>query len=157
MDRIDKQIADIVQRDGRKSSAEIAEAVGVSVSTANERVRRLASAGVIEAWRAVLDPSRVGAGLCGFMLVDMAYKGEEEAKAALAERPEVQELHHISGAHSYLVKVRVADTNALQRFLQERVKPLKAVQRTETIFVLETVKETTEVLIADLSEDGRRT
>ncbi len=154
MDAIDRQIARIIQREGRTSSAEIAEMVGVSVSTANERVRRLASTGVIKAWRAVLDPYRVGAGLCGFMMVDMAYNGEEEAKAALAERPEVQELHHVSGPHSYLLKVRVADTSALQKFLQEHVKPLKAVQRTETIVVLETGKETTEVLIVDPRGDG---
>jgi Lrp/AsnC family leucine-responsive transcriptional regulator len=154
MDAIDRQIARIIQREGRTSSGEIAERVGVSVSTANERVRRLASTGVIKAWRAVLDPSRLGAGLCGFMMVDMAYTGEEEAKAALAERPEVQELHHVSGPHSYLLKVRVADTSALQKFLQEHVKPLKAVQRTETIVVLETVKETTEMLIVDPRGDG---
>ena len=149
MDSLDRKICEIVQTDGRSSSAEIAAAVGVSVSTANERVRKLAASGVVTAWRGVLDPLKVGAGLCGFALVDMAYDGEEEAKAALMRRPEVQELHHISGAHSYLMKVRVADTAAMQRFLQEVVKPLKAVQRTETIFVLETVKETTEVLIAE--------
>ncbi len=148
MDDIDRKICGIVQRNGRASSAEIAEAVGVSVSTANERVRRLAATGVISAWRGVLDPQRVGAGLCGFVLIDMAYIGEAEAAAALRARPEVLELHHISGPHSYLAKVRVSDTAAMQRFLQDVVKPLKAVQRTETIFTLDTLKETTELLIA---------
>lgn len=155
MDKNDRQIAEILQQDGRRSSAEIAEAVGLSVSTANERVRRLVATGVVTAWRAVLDPVRVGAGLCGFVLVDMAYDGEEEAKLVLARCPEVQEMQHISGAHSYLLKVRVADTRAMQRFLQEVVKPLRAVQRTETAFVLETVKETTEVLVARPSADGK--
>lgn len=149
MDIIDRKIANLTQNDGRRSSAEIAAAVGVSVSTANDRVRRLAAKGVITAWRAVLDPRSVGAGLCCFLLVDMAYAGEEEARSALVARPEVQEMHHISGAHSYLLKVRVADTHAMQRFLQDHVKPLAAVQRTETIFVLDSVKETTEVLISD--------
>jgi len=148
MDNIDRKICGIIQRDGRKSSAEIAEVVGVSVSTANERVRRLASTGVITAWRGVLDPVQAGAGLCGFILLDMAYEGEAEAIEVLEQRQEIQELHHISGAHSYLAKIRVADTAALQDFLQTIVKPLAAVQRTETIFVLDTVKETTEVVIA---------
>lgn len=147
MDEIDRKICGLVQKDGRRSSAEIAEAVGVSVSTANERVRRLAASGVISAWRGVLDPVRVGAGLCGYVLIDMSFDGEAEAAEALAARPEVLELHHISGPHSYLAKVRVADTRAMQKFLQDVLKPLKAVQRTETIFTLDTVKETTEVLI----------
>ncbi len=150
---MDRKIAGLVQRKGRSSSAEIAEAVGLSVSTANERVRRLQARGVITAWRAVLDPKRAGAGLCGFVFLDMDYDGEAEAKAALTRCPEVQELHHVSGARSYLMKLRLADTDAMQAFLQDRVKPLKAVTRTETLFVLETVKETTEVLIAEPSGD----
>ncbi|MDJ0893908.1 MAG: Lrp/AsnC family transcriptional regulator [Alphaproteobacteria bacterium] len=156
MDEIDRHISDLVQRNGRASSAEIAGAVGVSVSTANERVRRLAASGVIRAWRGVLDPDRVGAGLCSFMLVDVSYEGEEAVKAALSACPEVQEMHHVSGAHSYLLKVRLTDTHALQAFLQDKVKPLNGVERTETILVLETIKETTEVLIGGGAVDGEK-
>lgn len=148
MDTIDKKICELVQRDGKASSAVLAEAVGLSVSAANERLRRLDAAGVIRAWRGVLDPARVGAGLCAFVLVDMSFAGEAEAAAALTARAEVQELHHISGAHSYMMKVRVADMPAMQRFLAEVVKPLAAVTRTETIFALATVKETSEVAVA---------
>ncbi len=154
MDQIDKKIADLLQVNGRRSSAEIAEEVGLSVSSANERVRRLSGQGIVKAWRAVLDAERVGAKLCGFVLIDMSYEGEEEAKQAIAACPEVQELHHISGAHSYLMKFRVADTGKLQRFLQDKVKPLKAVQRTETLIVLETAKETSAVVIAEPGERG---
>lgn len=148
MDQIDRMICEIVQRDGRTSSATIAEAVGLPVSTANDRLRRLDTNKVISSWRGILDPARVGAELCAFLLVDMTFDGEAVAVEALRSRREVLELHHISGAHSYLVKIRVADMAAVQRFLGEVVKPLSAVQRTETIFALETLKETTEILIA---------
>ncbi len=148
MDDIDRKICEIIQRNGRASSAEIAAAVGVSVSTANERVRRLASNGVIAAWRGVLDPERVGAPFCSFMLIDMTYDGEDAAVEALRARPEVMELHHVSGKHSYLAKIRVADTVALQNFLQEIVKPLAGVERTETIISLQTIKETSELPMA---------
>lgn len=148
MDSIDQKICEILQRDGRASSASLAEAVGLSVSSANERVRRLESSGVIQEWRAALDPNRVGAGLCAFLLIDMAYEGEAAAAEALAVRPEIMELHHISGAHSYLAKVRVADMAAMQRLLTDVVKPLAAVTRTETFFALESVKETSAMLVA---------
>lgn len=155
MDQIDRQIAFIVQADGRASSAEIAGAVGVSVSTANERVRRLAATGVIKNWRAVLDPVKAGLGICAFIFVDVGYEREDETKIALTAHPEIQEIHHISGARSYLLKIRVADTNALQLFLQQHIKSLQAVARTETIIVLETVKETTELQIDQLSDDQK--
>lgn len=149
MDAIDRKIANIVQKNGRSSSAEIAEAVGVSVSTANERVRRLAASGIIKGWHAQLSPSRVGANLCALILIDVDYDGEKETTSQLASFDEIQEIHHISGAHSYMVKIRVADTNALQKFLNTKVKPLKAISRTESFIVLDTVKETSAVLIGE--------
>lgn len=150
MDTIDRKICDIVQKNGRASSAEIAQAVGVSVSTANDRVRRLASLGVVQGWSGQLNPEKVGAGLCAFVLIDTAYQGEAEACDLIAKRPEVMELHHISGSHSYLVKIRVENTHALQRFLAEILKPISAIRKTETIISLEAKKETGEVLVSGI-------
>nr|WP_301951095.1 Lrp/AsnC family transcriptional regulator [Roseovarius sp. EL26] len=153
MDGVDKKISRLIQSDGRISSAQIAEAVGVSVSTANERLRRLVAQGIVKEWRGVLDPDKVGAALCVFVFVDVSYEGEAEACAALIQFPEVLELHHISGPHSYLMKVRVQNTTALQQFMQTCVKPLKAVLKTETILSLEAQKETTAVKISPQSDE----
>ena len=148
MDNIDKKISNLIQKNGRLSSAEIAAAVGVSVSTANERVRRLTSTGIVQDWRAVLNPKNVGASLCALIMIDVNYEGEADTTKSLSSFKEIQEIHHISGAHSYLLKIRVTDTDALQKFLSEKIKPLKGVTSTESFIVLDTVKETTEVLIS---------
>ena len=148
MDGIDRKIAELIQRDGRLSSAEVGKAVGLSTSTANERIRKLTAAGVIKGWRALLDPERAGASLCALLFVDVTYEGEAGFREAMAGLPEVQEAHHVSGPHSYLLKLRLADTRALQHFLQTKLKPLPGVTGTETLVVLDTVKETTEVLLA---------
>ena len=153
MDEIDRKISSLVQADGRASSADIAGAVGVSLSTANERLRRLVASGVIRQWRGVLDPQRAGAGLCAYVFLDVGYDGEEALCQMLRDQPEVQELHHISGPHSYLMKLRLRDTEALQAFLQDVVKPQAAVQRTETILSLSTLKETTVVKVMPPSGD----
>ncbi|HIP22556.1 MAG TPA: Lrp/AsnC family transcriptional regulator [Rhodobacteraceae bacterium] len=147
MDDIDRKIAEILQTDSRTPASTLAKATGTSVSTANERVRRMQANGTINAFRAVLNPEAAGASLCAFILIDMAFEGEDLAKYALQARPEVQELHHISGGHSYMAKIRVANTAAMQAFLQEVVKPLKAVLRTESMIVLDTAKETTAIKI----------
>jgi Lrp/AsnC family transcriptional regulator, leucine-responsive regulatory protein len=148
MDEVDRKILNIIQTDSRKSCTEIAKAVGVSVSTANERVRKLTASGHVKAWHAVLEPEKVGAGLCAFLLLDMDYTGEAKACAALTILDEVQELHHISGAHSYMMKVRVADTQALQTLVSEEIKPLAGVLRTESMLVLSTEKETPKMRIS---------
>lgn len=147
MDQIDRKICGILQSSGRTSSADLAEATGLSLSAANERVRRLASNGTITGWQARLDPDAFGLGLCAFMLIDMTFDGEADTVAALTAQPEVQELHHISGPHSYLMKLRVADTKALQTFLSQVVKPLPGIVRTETIITLDTAKETAAIAI----------
>ena len=96
MDDIDKKISNLIQKNGRLSSAEIAAAVGVSVSTANERVRRLTSSGIVKDWRAVLNPKNVGASLCALIMVDVNYEGEVETTETLSTFKEIQEIHHIS-------------------------------------------------------------
>lgn len=110
----------------------------------------MASSGEIRGWHAHLDPGAAGAELCCFVLVDMSYEGEAEACAALMAHDEVMELHHISGAHSYMMKLRTRDTAALQAFLAAHVKPLPAVVRTETLISLEALKESSVMPIAGL-------
>ncbi|MBR9653096.1 Lrp/AsnC family transcriptional regulator [Thalassovita aquimarina] len=142
IDAIDRKICALLQDNARASSTEVAQAVSLSVSAANERIRRLSSSGAIRGWHASLSPDLFGASFCAFVLIDMDFDGEAEAVAELSARQEVQELHHVSGPHSYLMKLRLADTKALQSFLTEVVKPLPAVSRTETIIALDTAKET---------------
>jgi len=57
----------------------------------------------------------------------------------------VLECHHVTGGWNYLLKVRVADTRALEGFLASVLKQVKGLQRTETLIVLSSPKETTEL------------
>lgn len=146
MDAIDRKVICLLQTDNRLSNAEIGVAVGLSVSAANERVRRLNSSGVIRGNRAVIDPERVDLPLCALVFIDLApHPDEARFRAGIVARPEVQEVHQVAGAHCYLIKVRSAGTRALQRFLSEHVSSQPDVLRTETIIVLETIKETSEL------------
>ncbi|MCG7493536.1 Lrp/AsnC family transcriptional regulator [Thalassobius sp. Cn5-15] len=142
MDNFDRKICAILQTDARRSSTDVATHVGLSVSATNDRIRRLQREGIITHWQARLDPQAFQAALCAFVLLDLSYDGEAAAVATLTAHDAVQELHHISGPHSYLMKLRLADTAALQRFLNEVVKPLPAVTRTESIIAMDTAKET---------------
>ena len=148
MDEIDRKIACLLQTDNRLSNADIGAAVGLSVSAANERVRRLNSSGVIRANHAVLDPERVDLPLCAFVFIDLAPHPDEAGfRAAIAARPEVQEVHQVAGPHCYLVKIRVSGTRALQGLLTDHIKSQPDVLRTETVMVLETIKESSQLAL----------
>jgi Lrp/AsnC family leucine-responsive transcriptional regulator len=146
MDTHDLQILQLIQTDNRRSAAEIGQEIGLSVSAVSDRLRRLNASGAVKGNRAVVDPARVGLTICAFLFVDLEPRADEKLFAgALRSFPEVQEAHHITGPHSWLVKVRVRDTAALQLFLMERLKPVAGVLRTETLIALDTAKETSEL------------
>lgn len=148
MDNHDLQILRLMQSDSRRSAADISGEVGLSVSAVSDRLRRLNASGVIRANRAVVEPARVGLTVCAFIFVDLEPRADEAAFAAsLRRHAEVQEAHHITGPHSWLVKLRVRDTAALQRFLADHLKPLPGVLRSETLIALDTVKETSELAL----------
>lgn len=161
MDSIDRKVLRLLQADNQLSNAEIGVAVALSVSAANERVRRLNSSGVIRGNHAVLDPDRVGLPLCAFVFVDLApHPDEVRFRADMAGRPEVQDVHQVAGAHCYLLKIRMGGTRALQRFLTEHVSSQPDVLRTETVIALETIKETSELglpepAMPDPAREGR--
>jgi Lrp/AsnC family leucine-responsive transcriptional regulator len=156
MDTIDREILRLLQADNRRSSNDIGKEIGLSVSAVNERVRRLNSSGVVEANRAIIPPAAVGYDLCTFIFVDIDVRGDEAAFVAGAvASPEVQELHHITGSHSYLLKVRTRSTIELQLLLSTRLKQLPGVLRTESFVVLATHKETTELPLDGAGEPAR--
>jgi Lrp/AsnC family leucine-responsive transcriptional regulator len=146
MDPVDLEILRLIQRDNRISGAEIGQAVGLSVSAAAERLRRLNANGVVRANRAVLDADSVGLSLAAFIFVDLVPRADEPAFiAAMRDLACVQEVHHVAGAHSYLLKVRLPGTAALQDLIASVLKRRDDVLRTETLVVLQTGKETTEL------------
>lgn len=146
MDPIDLALLRLLQADNRRSAADLGEAVGLSVSAAGERVRRLNATGVIAANRAALSPARLGLDLCAFVFVDLAPRADEAAfAAALRAMPEVQEAHHVTGPHSWLLKLRVRNAAALQAAIAGHLKSLPDVLRTETLIALDTAKETNEL------------
>lgn len=143
IDDIDRRIATILQQNARTPTAEIARQVGMAASAVHERIRKLEDRGIIRGYGAMLDPKSVGRGLLAYVFVRADDRvGAPETAQLLAAIPEVQEVHHVAGEDCFLVKVRVADTDALGRLLRERMGAIETVRSTRTTIVLETVKET---------------
>ena len=142
-DERDLKILSILQSNGRTPNAEIARQLGMAPSAILERIRKLEARGAILAYEARIDPRALGLGLTAFAFVTaLEPLREMNAGAALAELPEVQEVHYIAGEDCYLVKVRVADPDALARLIREKFGAIAGMHRTRTTLVLTTLKET---------------
>lgn len=144
MDDIDRALLDILQQDGRRSYGELGEAVGLSVSGVNERLKRLRARGVIRATVALVEPHAVGLDVLAFVQV-LLDRPEHEAgfRDAIAAIPEVIECHHVTGDWSYQLKLRTRTTGHLERVMMEAIKSIPGVVRTQTLIALSSPKETT--------------
>lgn len=150
LDAKDRKILGLVQRDADLAQAEIAKRVGLSAAAVNERLKKLEHAGVIRRYVAMVDPRAVGASVVAFVEVFIEHpRFEGGFIARVRDMDEVQEVHHITGEFSLLLKVRVADMETLQQLLIHRINGLEGVRQTRTVIALSTSKEESYVPIAE--------
>jgi Lrp/AsnC family leucine-responsive transcriptional regulator len=145
LDGIDRKILAVLQQDGRKSIAELAEQVGLSPSPCLRRVRILEEAGVIARYVAVLDQQSVGLPVSVFVSIKLESQREEALDRfakAIARWPEVLECYLMTGPRDYLLRVVVADLGAYERFLKQKLTRLSGIGSIESSFALEQVKYT---------------
>lgn len=143
LDDTDRQLLVLLQEDDQQSMAELSKALGVPASTLNDRVKRLVRQKVITGFHARIAPEAVGLDLLAFVFIGWSDpEVEPEFLRRIAASPEALECHHVTGAWNYLIKVRVRNTKALESFLAQVVKAVAGVQRTETLIVLSSAKET---------------
>ena len=145
LDAIDQKILAVLQQDGRKSIAELAEQVGLSPSPCLRRVRMLEEAGVIARYVAVLDQQSVGLPVSVFVSIKLESQREEALDRfakAIARWPEVLECYLMTGPRDYRLRVVGADLAAYERFLKQKLTRLSGIGSIESSFALEQVKYT---------------
>ncbi|MFZ4531147.1 MAG: Lrp/AsnC ligand binding domain-containing protein [Alsobacter sp.] len=143
LDRTDRRILAALQQDGRITTVELADRVGLSPTATSERVKRLIRDGFVTGFRAMLDPVRLGRGLMVFVEVGLDKTTPdvfERFATAVRRAPEVLECHLVAGGFDYLVKTRVADMAAYRHFLGDVLLSLPGVKETRTYAVMEEVK-----------------
>ncbi len=142
LDRIDHAILDHLQRDGRATSAELADVAGLSPSPAHRRQRLLERGGIIRGYVALLDQDRVGLPVNVFVSVRLSAQTEEHLaafEAAVADIAEVMECYVMSGASDYLLRVVAPDLLAYEELLRTKLTRIPGVRGVESAFALKRV------------------
>lgn len=141
LDHIDLKILYILQNDGRRRLADIADAVDLSAPAVMERVKKLETGGVIRGYQALLDGKKIGKDITAFIGVSVGNQRDIDKFAAqMMEHADVLECHHVTGDESFLLKVKAANTGALEKLLGV-IRSVEGVTRTVTKVVLSTAKE----------------
>jgi Lrp/AsnC family leucine-responsive transcriptional regulator len=151
IDRLDARILDILQRDGRRTYADIGAEVGISAPSVHERVKKLEARGVISGYAARVDPARVGRGILAFTWVSQAPgTASDDLTTDFAAIPEVEECHHIAGEADYLLKIRALDTKDLERVIRI-LSNTRHVNSTDTEIVLSSGFEQRPIPLAEVT------
>jgi len=150
IDEIGYKILRILQRKARIPNVEVARQVNMAPSAVLERIRKLESQGYIDGYEVRLNPKRFNRAMVAFVFVDTCDAACRSAVAdALARLPAIQEIHFIAGPDRFLIKLRVAGTEELNRLLQEQIGPIEGIERTCTQVALSTLKETAMIPIGE--------
>jgi Lrp/AsnC family transcriptional regulator, leucine-responsive regulatory protein len=120
VEETNRKIISLLAADGRMSFTELARRTGLSVSAAQQRVRRLEQRGVIKGYSAVISPDEIGLPLTAFVSIkpfDPA--SPDDAPQRLAHLLAIEACHSVAGDENYILKVRVASPRELEDLLQE--------------------------------------
>ncbi|HJV25425.1 MAG TPA: winged helix-turn-helix transcriptional regulator [Aromatoleum sp.] len=145
LDRIDRRILDLLQKNGRLSMTELANKIGLSATPCTERVKRLERDGVITGYHARVSPQALGKNLLVFVEIKLSAKSGEvfdRVKKELLFVPEVMECHLVSGDFDYLVKARITEMGEYRRLLGNILLKLPSAAESRSYVVMEEIKET---------------
>ncbi len=143
MDKIDKKLLGLLQRDGRLSAAEMGTQVALSPSACHRRVRQLEADLVITGYGARVDPKAVGYAMQLFIEVTLSSQKASELDAfekAVAGVPEIVECHLMAGGTDYLLRVVARDVDDFERIHRVRLAKMPNIARMQSRLMLRTVR-----------------
>ena len=151
-DATDRAILELLQENCKQPMAAIGQKVGLSAPSVVERIHKLEEAGVVTGYVALVDARRLGKDVSAFIGVSTdkpSAIGDVEMQVAGID--DVLECHHVTGAHTLMIKAKTENTEALETLI-ERIRSFDGVVRTETMVVLSTHVERPRIAL-DLTDE----
>ncbi len=144
MDRIDRQILSILQKDGQISMAKLSDRVGLSLSACHRRVRNMEAEGKITHYAARLNRKAVGLEIQVFIEVKLTSQRRDDIEAfegAITAMDDILECHLISGEFDYLMRVAAQNTGDYEDLYRNRLLQIPSISQVKTLLCLSTVKD----------------
>jgi DNA-binding Lrp family transcriptional regulator len=153
LDRFDRAILQILQRDNRTPQRSIAEAVNLSTAAVQRRIAAMESSGVIAANVAIVDTRAVGMTITSIVevtLVSERLEMVDSAKALFQQAPEVQQCYYVTGGISFVLVIVAPDMIAYEATTRRLFAQNEAVASYRSLIALDRVKMGAQIDIAAL-------
>ena len=150
LDEKDSAILQLIQENSKLTANQIAKKINCPITTVFAKTKRMEELGIIKEYRAILAPDKLNLSTAAFILASVSYTkadgmpvSQRDVAEEIARFPEVQEVHIITGDWDLLVKLRAENVDAVGKFVVDKLRLIKGLEKTLTCMVFETVKETT--------------
>ncbi|MCY3673807.1 MAG: Lrp/AsnC family transcriptional regulator [Paracoccaceae bacterium] len=153
IDLVDRMILMELQKNSNQPLDQIAEAVGKSKTPVWLRMKRLAEKGVIKKFTVDVDFEKIGFEACFFVFIKTSEHEagwQKQFLKAIRDRPEVLEAHRLAGDIDYILKVRVENAKAYDKFYQELIKQVK-IYNVTALISMEEIKSTNELNLTSVA------
>ena len=150
MDRIDRKLLNLLQRDASRTNVDMADEVGLSPSSCLRRVQRLRASGIIERVVAILNPAKVGRGIKAILTVELKLHGEEHMRRFLdlaSGEDAVSKAYAVTGESDVVLMLRLRDMEEFAELCDRLFRDQTNVARFFTMMVIRTAKEETAVRV----------
>lgn len=144
MDRLDKRLLDLLQKDASRTNADLADAVDLSPSSCLRRIRKLKKSGIISRIVAILDPRKAGRSLKTIVTVELKQHGEQHMRRFLelaTGEPAVVQAHAVTGDVDVVLHFALKDMVEFDAICERIFRNDTNVFRFQTMVVLRTAKE----------------
>jgi Lrp/AsnC family transcriptional regulator, leucine-responsive regulatory protein len=152
-DRFDAKILSALQRDGRLSVVDLAEAIGLSPTPCARRIKALESAGAIEGYAAVLNPARVGLAVLAIVQVKLTEHTDETVarfEREIGLMDEVTKCFAMTGSYDFILEVYGKDLEALSNVVLKKLIRVPNVRDMQSSVVLATLKRSNRIPLGHL-------
>ncbi len=151
LDEKDLAILTLIQENSKLTANQIAKKISTPITTVFAKTKRMEEMGIIKQYRAILSAEKLNLGTAAFILAAVSYRTKDDENPItqrdvaeeIAHFPEVQEVHIITGDWDLLVKLRAENVEAVGKFVVDKLRRIKGLEKTLTCMVFETVKEST--------------
>jgi len=155
LDEKDLAILSLIQSNCRLTAREVARKIDSPITTVFAKIKRMEEIGVIKEYKAILDSQKLNSGTTAFILASVSYGTKNNATLfsqrdiakEIAKFPEVQEVHIVTGDWDLLIKLKAESVDVVGKFVIDKLRIVKGIEKTLTCMVFETCKETTEIPI----------
>lgn len=150
MDKIDRKLLNLMQRDASRTNVDMADEVGLSPSSCLRRVQRLRASGIIERIVAILNPAKAGRGIKAIVTVELKLHGEEHMRRFLdlaSAEDAVSQAYAVTGESDVVLMLRLKDMEEFAELCDRLFRDQTNVARFFTMMVIRTAKEETAVRV----------